>query len=274
MRKQGYFEQDRMVTIAPDKPASLDFKLKPIPYARLTLDVYPSDARFEIVGLPEKYAPGMKITPGDYVVEFDRPVLGKKWLYLSLGDNQVVDQTVDLGGPDGSLWVSADQPDCVVYLDGREVGRSSLKIDGLLPGLHKLQVWKSLFKPVTRVVQVHPFKEERVNISLKPVEHFTNSLGMEFVKIPAGSFMMGYRDPPDVMAAKGNDERYIACAHRLLRHRPAPTTKVEITRPFYMQTTEVTQDQWRAVMGSKIHSGDTPVEGCFSFQRLTSSLPG
>ncbi|MBU1275901.1 MAG: SUMF1/EgtB/PvdO family nonheme iron enzyme [Proteobacteria bacterium] len=255
VRKQGYYEQARMVTITPDTPAKLDFKLKSIPYARLSLEVNPPDTNVAIVGWPEKYTSGMKIAPGSYVVEFSRPGLDKKWLCLSLGDDEVLRQKIDLDGPKGGLWVSANQPGCVVYLDGREVGRNSLSIVDLLPGPHKLQVWKSLFEPVTQVVRVRSSQEERVSISLKPVEHFTNSLGMEFVKIPAGSFMMGYRDDPDVMAAKDED---IFFPHKsflpgLPRHR------VEITKPFFMQTTEVTEENWRKIMGSKIHSGDTPV---------------
>ncbi len=57
----------------------------------------------------------------------------------------------------------------------------------------------------------------------------TNSLGMEFAPIKPGVFMMG--------SEKGaSDEE--------------PIHKVTITKSFYMQTTEVTQGQWRAVMGS------------------------
>ncbi len=61
-----------------------------------------------------------------------------------------------------------------------------------------------------------------------------NDLGMEFVLIPAGEFLMG--SPPDE-------------AHRSeleVRH------KVIISKPFYMQTTEVTLGQWRALMGKKL----------------------
>ncbi len=60
---------------------------------------------------------------------------------------------------------------------------------------------------------------------------FSNDLGMTFVYIPAGAFMMG---SPEDEPYRENDER---------RH------KVKITRGFYMQTTEVTQGQWQAVMG-------------------------
>jgi formylglycine-generating enzyme required for sulfatase activity len=60
-----------------------------------------------------------------------------------------------------------------------------------------------------------------------------NSLGMAFVLIPAGSFNMG--SPP-------GESR---------RNRDEVQHKVTISRPFYMQITEVTLKQWWAVMGKK-----------------------
>jgi formylglycine-generating enzyme required for sulfatase activity len=64
----------------------------------------------------------------------------------------------------------------------------------------------------------------------KPVS-LTNSIGMKFVLIPAGSFMMG--SPPTEL-----EREY----HEGPRHR------VVISRPFYLQTTEVTQAQYRKIM--------------------------
>ena len=61
---------------------------------------------------------------------------------------------------------------------------------------------------------------------------FTNSLGMKFVLIPAGTFMMG--SPPDD-PQRDDDES---------QHR------VTISKAFHMQTTEVTQGQWKRVMGN------------------------
>ena len=70
-----------------------------------------------------------------------------------------------------------------------------------------------------------------------------NKIGMEFVLIPAGSFMMGSPD------GEGNDEEH-------------PRHRVEITRPFYLQTTEVTQGQWKAVMGSNLSYFDSCGDDC------------
>jgi formylglycine-generating enzyme required for sulfatase activity len=74
-----------------------------------------------------------------------------------------------------------------------------------------------------------------------------NTIGMEFVLIPAGQFMMG---SPPLEPGHDLDERL---------HRAT------FTRPFYLQTTEVTQEQWQKVMGYnpsqfKSCGDDCPVE--------------
>ncbi len=76
---------------------------------------------------------------------------------------------------------------------------------------------------------------------------FTNTMGMRFVLVQAGSFRMG---SPDTESYRRKDE---------LRH------KVTLKNAFYLQTTEVTQDQWIRVMGEnpsffKRCGRDCPVE--------------
>jgi len=61
----------------------------------------------------------------------------------------------------------------------------------------------------------------------------TNTIGMTLNKIPAGTFMMG---SPDTEKDRESNET---------QH------EVTISKAFYMQTTEVTQGQWTAVMGTE-----------------------
>jgi len=73
----------------------------------------------------------------------------------------------------------------------------------------------------------------------------TNSIGMKFIDIPSGYFMMGANKNFD----KGLKKEF-------------PQHKVNI-KSFYMQTTEVTQEQWFNVMGSNpsyFKARDNPVE--------------
>lgn len=76
-------------------------------------------------------------------------------------------------------------------------------------------------------------------------DNFTNSIGMEFKRIPAGNFLMG----SPVGEKNHNPDEGI----RL----------VEIRNPLYLGIYEVTQAQWRAVMGnnpSYFTGVDRPVE--------------
>lgn len=85
------------------------------------------------------------------------------------------------------------------------------------------------------------------SINAETAKKFINSIGMNFVEIPAGEFTMG--EDPSLGREGKADER--------------PAHKVRISRPFYMGQFEVTQAQWRDVMGENPsrHKGDTnPVD--------------
>src|SRR3984957_2530594 len=65
-----------------------------------------------------------------------------------------------------------------------------------------------------------------------PPKNFTNSIGMKFVWIPPGTFMMG---SPKEEKERQDDET---------QH------KVTLTKGFYMGVHLVTQEQWQAVVGN------------------------
>ncbi|MFG0251725.1 MAG: SUMF1/EgtB/PvdO family nonheme iron enzyme [Phycisphaerales bacterium JB038] len=74
---------------------------------------------------------------------------------------------------------------------------------------------------------------------------FTNSIDMQFVLCPAGTFVMG--SPPDEIGRTEFETQH----------------EVTLTKPFYMALTEVTQTQYQEVMGtnpSKFPGKRTPVQ--------------
>ena len=83
-----------------------------------------------------------------------------------------------------------------------------------------------------------------------PKKVITNSIDMKFVLIPAGTFTMGSSlDEP----GRNDDEK---------QH------EVRISKPFYLQATEVSQGQWKKVMGDnpskfKNCGDDCPVENVY-----------
>jgi formylglycine-generating enzyme required for sulfatase activity len=90
-----------------------------------------------------------------------------------------------------------------------------------------------------------------------PAPAIANSLGMSLILIPAGEFLMG---SPENDWGAADDEK--------------PQRRVQVTRPFYLGAHEVTQAQYRTVMGinpswfSESGGGKSQVEG-----RLTERHP-
>lgn len=85
------------------------------------------------------------------------------------------------------------------------------------------------------------------NSNAQPARKFTNSYGMEFIYISPGDFMMG------------------SPLNELERKKDEVLHPVTLKKGFYMQTTEVTQKQWKMLMGENPsrfnHCGDNcPVE--------------
>jgi len=80
---------------------------------------------------------------------------------------------------------------------------------------------------------------------------YTNSIGVEFVKVPAGSFVMGSRQPncpaDDPFTERNEHED---CMGKGPTSDEMPAHKVTISQDINMGKYEVTQAQWYAVMGN------------------------
>lgn len=76
-----------------------------------------------------------------------------------------------------------------------------------------------------------------------PKRLITNSIGMKLRLIPAGEFMMGATKSPDQLASLFN-------LQSAFFEQEFPRHRVRISKSFYLQTTEVTQGEWKSVMGT------------------------
>lgn len=102
-----------------------------------------------------------------------------------------------------------------------------------------------------RVQQLTSNKQNPAPVSIDSIDlllektdptSFVNSVGATMVLIPAGSFMMG---SPDSDSDAPSNER--------------PQHRVTISRSYYMGETEVTQGQWKSVMGTEPWKQDLSV---------------
>jgi formylglycine-generating enzyme required for sulfatase activity len=89
-----------------------------------------------------------------------------------------------------------------------------------------------------------------LKVEEKSPKTISNSIGMKLVLIPAGKFLMG--SPKAEQDAALNERSLSAETRKLwepLIRAEGPQHEVEITKPFYLGACEVTQKQYREVMG-------------------------
>jgi len=100
--------------------------------------------------------------------------------------------------------------------------------------------------------------------AVPPAIVWTNSLDMKFSWVPAGTFLMGSTDA-QVEEALKECRRYSSECKRIWFEEEQPPRLVTIARGFWMGRYEVTQGQYKAVMGTnpslfKTCGKDCPVE--------------
>ncbi len=111
--------------------------------------------------------------------------------------------------------------------------------------LKAIETLKPEPKPVKEIrLAAIPKNEKPYVVKLKPKtittfvthsekKHGKNSIGMKFIYIPPGTFMMGTHP---VAPIRDEDEKY---------------HQVSLTKGYFIQTTEVTQAQWKKIMGDE-----------------------
>ena len=155
---------------------------------------------------------------------------------ITLKEGQDLELTVKLAEERGKISVRSDPHGAKVYMDGAYKGTAPLTITDVPRGRHVVRVEKEGYKTVERSLTVEGGKEATLVIRLD------RGVPEGFVLVEAGIFQMGSTDGD-------KDEK--------------PVHRVTIRRSFYMSLYEVTQKQWREVMGgnpSHFKGFDLPVE--------------
>lgn len=98
---------------------------------------------------------------------------------------------------------------------------------------------------------------------------FENSVGMRFVLIPAGTFMMGSRDTAEEVARKCN----MPNAQGGWFYDEHPRHKVTLTSAYYMSTTEVSQGCYDAVIYPKPEDAEKKISNQYPDEFQGTNLP-
>jgi len=254
---------------------------KPSKKATLRVRANVSGATVYLDGVEKGVAPITidEIAPGRYRVRVfkERYEPYEERVMVSPGKELEVRAYLEREVTTGSISLSGTPEGAKVYEDGYYSDRLPCTIEQVEPGRHTLTVKKPGYRDWEEKVRLAAGEMLNLEVNLEKevlrviepgpgMESFTNIIGMEFVLIPSGEFKMGR---PRRGRFRDTDER---------QH------KVTISRPFYIQTSELTQAQWEAVIGNnpshfKNCGEDCPVEGiswddCQEFIRRLNQMEG
>ena len=198
------------------------------PYKKVRLELTdPSGARF-VTGSPYR---NPRARPGAWTVHASAAGYEPKELrFTARADETTVQQhTLDaLGG----LVVEGSPRGAKVEVSGpkgfHEQGGLPMRIRNLSSGTYTVTVQREGYDPFEQSAAVEAGEPTRVKVVLR--KKSTGPRG--YVRIPAGSFTMG---SPKTEPGRDDDE---------VRH------EVVLTRSFWLKATEVTQGEWRQLMGT------------------------
>jgi formylglycine-generating enzyme required for sulfatase activity len=184
------------------------------------------------------------ISPGNYELKVVKPGYEpyEDRVMINQGKATEVWASLNKVPTTGMISISGFPEGAKVYLDGYFSGELPCAIHRVEQGKHTIGVQESGYKDWAEKVRVVAGDTVNLEANLErdstqvamvdpSEEWFKNSVGMEFILVPPGKFEMG---SPNREWNRDKDERH---------------HKVMISKPFYIQSTEVTQAQWRAVMG-------------------------
>jgi formylglycine-generating enzyme required for sulfatase activity len=150
----------------------------------------------------------------------------------------------------GSISVSSSPSGAGIYLDGIYRGTTPMTIETVSAGSHIVTLNLTDYQDLSQAISAKAGEITYFSLSLTSTftlpKALTNSIGIEFVLIPSGEFDMG--SPASEVGRYDNE---------------GPVHQVKLANAFYMGKYEVTQKQWREIMGNdpSYYKGDNlPVE--------------
>ncbi len=231
--KAHFYEQEKAVEIMPGDTIKLDLTLEKIPVTRLYVTSTPTDANKKILNIKDRFKQGMELYPGRYQLEVSADGYRTKEEWVNLSGEPEKRISIDLQQKPGIIQFGGTPTGAKVYLDDLYVGTLPCMKYSILSGKYRVKIEMEDYKSIKRHVTVKAGQTSIVNVDLEQetLKESPYDLGMKFVYINPGNFMMG---SPSSEPDRDSDEK---------QHR------VTLTKGFYMQTTEVTQGQWQEVMG-------------------------
>ncbi|RKZ14146.1 hypothetical protein DRQ50_09490 [bacterium] len=248
MERERHRPRQDMIHIEPDSGAvNITWDLTPN-FGWLSLDHLPAGLIFAVDGVSHTTGGGgpLELDAGYHELRITDPRYQSATADINIEPGRRTRPEFDLVPREGALQLSAVDADSnavvvEVRIDGHRVGATPLT-HRLLVGPHLVELqgeagrWRG---------QVEIIEHETVSLSAPLAAGWRGAAATGLLPIAAGRFLMG--SPPYERRRDAKEDRH----------------EVTLTRPFLMGATEVSQAQWREVMGtnpSRFEADDHPVE--------------
>jgi hypothetical protein len=192
----------------------------------------------------------VNLSPGKYTIQITAPGFKNEKKQVFVNKDRKTRLSFVLEPLEARIYVAAEPSEARIrilrispkFKQGMVLAPGRYELEATCSGYHKLNKWVTLNanEDLTVEMKLHPKlvvkqesqkTEKRIQTTHK-INSFTNLLGMTFLLIPKGSFMMG--SPVNELGREDDEKQH----------------QVSLTHNYYMQTTEVTQGQWQAIMGT------------------------
>ena len=200
-----------------------------------------------------------KLSSGNHTVRIVHECYKPFVRTVAIRDVQTSELTPTLTPRKGTLNITSTPAFANVYVDEKHVGQTPLMVD-LIIGKHKVKVSKGDFGVEPQNVTISEGAVTDVNLTLTKIVRTdfvetTKGLNIKMVYVEGGTFQMG------ATSEQGSDAES--------DEKPVHSVTLD---SYYIAETEVTQAQWRAIMGNNpsSYSGDNrPVESVSWFEAQT-----
>ena len=242
----GYHSQSGTFTVAGDK---VEKRLSLTADSAMVTLTAPDNAEIWINGVKKGTATWRgTLNSGTYIFEARKEGYRNSRLSQRI-TSATASQSYTLPAPEpvyGSIMIDGTPLTADVILDGKHIGTLPLKLGNILVGTHTITISKNGYADHKQIVTITEGETANVNVTLKQGGTNANIAGFDMIYVKGGTFTMG------ATAEQGSDAE----------SDEKPTHSVTLS-DYYIGRYEVTQAQWRAVMGSNpsIWKGDNlPVE--------------
>jgi formylglycine-generating enzyme required for sulfatase activity len=234
----GYEPQSRTITVTANEPLTVPPVTLDPADARLVVQSSPPDATITVDGTFRGTTPAeLFVEPGaDHAVTLSKVGYETLTRTVRLGTGETVTLPLELVALEGTLELAVWPADAELIVDGKSLGAAGSRVLQLDAVPHQVEIRKAGYEPFVTNVTPRPGLPQTLRVTLKtPAEIFKETTprlirtgqGQELRLVEGGNFRMGAprREP----GRRSNEvER-----------------DVEITRPFYVATMEVTNRQFR-----------------------------